>query len=132
VMSNVEILPSVALARRDEAAWSRVRSCMQRLPMAALGQSLPASERVTGVTVADLSVPAAGGVPSKGLRISVTVSVRGTRVPMYLDATVFAIGQTEVGLIAMGLAQPFPATTENQLYSLLVQRAQQDLTGAYA
>jgi hypothetical protein len=69
------------------------------------------------------SPPAPGMTGSFGLRFTATITLRGVRVPFYVDILGFADGPAEVTLSTFGLPQPFPATLEDQLFSLLVERA---------
>jgi hypothetical protein len=75
------------------------------------------------VTSREGSPPARGMTGSFGLRFTATVTLRGVRVPFYVDILGFADGPAEVTLSTFGLPQPFPATLEEQLFSLLVERA---------
>jgi hypothetical protein len=74
--------------------------------------------------------PAPGADRSVGARLAMVGTVRGVRLPLSIDMLGFTIGQTEVGLGAVAVAQQFPADLESQLYSTLVQRARQDLAQA--
>jgi len=69
------------------------------------------------------SPPARGMTGSFGLRFTATITLRGVRVPFYVDILGFADGPAEVTLSTFGLPQPFPATPEEQLFSLLLERA---------
>jgi hypothetical protein len=75
------------------------------------------------VTSKEGSPPARGMTGSFGLRFTATITLRGVRVPFYVDILGFADGPAEVSLSTFGLPQPFPATLEEQLFSLLVERA---------
>jgi hypothetical protein len=44
-------------------------------------------------------------------------------VPIYVDVLGFAIGRAEVALTAMSVTQPVPASTEQELLTLLLARA---------
>jgi predicted small lipoprotein YifL len=69
------------------------------------------------------SPPARGMTGSFGLRFTATIALRGVHVPFYVDILGFADGPAEVTLSTFGLPQPFPATLEEQLFSLLLERA---------
>ncbi len=75
------------------------------------------------VTTREGSPPAPGMTGSVGLRFTATITVRGVRIPFYLDILSFTDGVAEVTLSSFGLPQPFPSALEEQLFSLLVTRA---------
>jgi hypothetical protein len=60
---------------------------------------------------------------SFGWRVTATFDVRGIKVPIYLDFLGFIDGPSEVTLLSSGLLQPFPATVQQHLFSLLLSRA---------
>ena len=69
---------------------------------------------------------APGADASVGLRIVITLTPPSseTQIPIYLDILGFTLGPTGVSLSAMSVVQPEPATTEQQLLSLLLRRAE--------
>lgn len=69
------------------------------------------------------SPPAPGMTGSFGLRFTATITLRGIRLPFYVDILGFADGPAEVSLSTFGLPRPFPAALEERLFSLLVERA---------
>jgi hypothetical protein len=69
------------------------------------------------------SPPAPGMTGSFGLRFTATITLRGIRLPFYVDILGFADGPAEVSLSTFGLPRPFPAMLEERLFSLLVERA---------
>lgn len=75
------------------------------------------------VTTREGSPPAPGMTGSVGLRFTAAISVRGVKIPFYLDILSFTDGPAEVTLSSFGLPQPFPSALEEQLFSLLVTRA---------
>ena len=61
---------------------------------------------------------------SFGWRITATLTVAGKiDIPAYLDILGFVEGTAEVSLVTSGLGEPFPAVTEQHLFTLLVERA---------
>ena len=67
--------------------------------------------------------PAPGTSGSVGLRISTSITVRGVRIPYYLDILGFVYGPADVALFSSGLPVPLPAADEQQLFLSLLARA---------
>ncbi len=75
------------------------------------------------VSTKEGSPPAPGMTGSFGLRFTATIVVHRIPIPFYVDILGFADGPAEVSLSTFGLPRQFPATLEEQLFSLLVRRA---------
>jgi hypothetical protein len=79
------------------------------------------------VSIASGTPPAPGATGSFGWRISATISTtintHSIAIPFYFDILGFVDGQAEVSLMSSGVVEPFPAATEERLFSLLLERA---------
>jgi hypothetical protein len=125
VSSEVSIARSSAVAAKElaEIRTARVRECLSHY----LNLLFSASRfhgAVGPVSVAHGEPPAPGTTGTFGWRISATITLRSLRVPIYMDILGFAYGPAEVTLTSSGLIQPFPAAAQQQLFSLLVRRAE--------
>jgi hypothetical protein len=69
------------------------------------------------------SPPTPGTTGSFGLRISTPITLHHVSVPFYMDFLGFVYGPAEVTLASFSLPEPFPAATEERLFSLLLARA---------
>ncbi len=86
------------------------------------------SQHIHGASIGPVSTregapPAPGMTGSVGLRFTATITIRGIRIPFYLDILSFTDGPAEVSLSSFGLPRPLPSEMEEQLFSLLVTRA---------
>jgi len=127
VSSQVSVQPSAADAREGLQAIrsAHVRKCFSRYV-----QLLFAGEHVKGATPGPVSIqagvpPAPGTAGGFGWRITASFSVRGVKVPIYLDFLGFVDGPAEVTLLSSGLIRPFPAEVQQHLFALLLARAKQ-------
>jgi hypothetical protein len=124
--SSVEVLASPDAVRRV-LAFSQSKAgiaCFSRVLRRTLG-SEQAGVRIAGVRLAKLSVGAPGGQTAGGVRIAASVEVGGAHVavPLYLDALSFGYGPAEIDLFGTSFVQPVPERTEQQLLTLLRERA---------
>jgi hypothetical protein len=125
ISSQVTVMRTAALANKDLTAMrsGRMRACVSQY----LDQVFNA-EKHRGVTISPVSIahgspPAPGTSGSFGWRLSASISTRGLRIPFYMDILGFVHGATETSLYSSGIPEPFPAATEERLFSLLVKRA---------
>ena len=58
-----------------------------------------------------------------GWRVTVPVELHDIQVPFYLDILGFVDRTARVTLFSSGAIRPFPASVEQQLFSLLLNRA---------
>jgi hypothetical protein len=125
--SSVEVLASAAAVRGDlDYADSRAGiECYGKVLRNTLVRDQDERVHVQSVTLARLSLPAPSGQTSTGIRIEAHVGVSGTGVaiPVYLDALSFGYGPAEIDLFATSFVQPEPVKIEQQLLTLLWQRA---------
>jgi len=125
VSSSVSIAGSPLLASTEARAFAgrRLRACLARAFDGLMRAERPRGAQVGPVSVKYGSPPAPGASGSFGLRLTADVTVRSIPIPFYFDLLGFAYGRAEVTLFAIGLPAPFPATLEEELFSLLLRRA---------
>jgi hypothetical protein len=125
VSSEVSVAPSAAVAKSELTAirGARVRGCFSRY----LGQLFKGRKfggaSVSGVTIVSGTPPAPGTSGGFGWRVTVPVELHDIRVPFYLDILGFVDGPARVTLFSSGAIRPFPAAVQQQLFSLLLNRA---------
>ena len=125
VSSEVAVEPSAAQAAQGLTA---IRSAhVQRCFSSYLDQVFK-GEKFGGASVGPVTIqsgnpPAPGATGSFGWRVTATFTLRGVRVPIYLDFLGFVDGPAEITLMSSGLLQPFPAEIEQKLFTLLLTRA---------
>lgn len=125
VSSSVSVATSAAGSAVELKAMHSpgVRTCV-----AHYFELLLKSKKLGRVTVAPVSVaagspPAPGTSGSFGWRFSSGLEIRGIEIPFTLDILGFIDGPAEVTLESFDLPRPLPASTEERLFTLLVQRA---------
>jgi hypothetical protein len=125
VNSEVSVARTPALAAKELATVrsSHFRACLTQY----LDQLFKEQDR-PGTTVGPISIvqgtpPAPGAAGSFGWRITATITARGVKLPFYQDMLGFVYGSAEISLVSSGALRPFPATVEQQLFSLLLERA---------
>jgi hypothetical protein len=126
--SEVTVLQSPALAARQLALVksARTRACVSRYFNLLISGLKTPGAKVGKATLTTGTPSAPGTVGSFGWRLTTTITVvkSGAKVPFYLDILGFVQGPAEVTLLTSGLPEPFPASGELGLFSLLVKRAQ--------
>jgi hypothetical protein len=125
VSSEVSVARAPAMAARElmGVRSARVRGCVSRY-LEALLKASSVHGAVGPVSIAHGEPPAPGTTGTFGWRISLAITVRGIRVPFYMDILGFVYGPAEVTLMSSSVLVPFPAAAQQQLFSLLVRRAQ--------
>jgi hypothetical protein len=125
VSSEVTVARTPALAAKELAAFrsGHLQGCLSHY-----FNRLVRSQDLRGASVGPVSArhgspPAPGTDGGFGLRFVVTVTLRGIKIPFYIDILGFVDGSAEVSLLSTGLPEPLPATAEEQLFTLLVERA---------
>jgi hypothetical protein len=127
ISSSVVVLPDERAARADfsYASSKAGLECYAKV----LGKSLT-NQAGTGVQVGRvrlrrMQLQGPQTTPSTGIRISARVSAAtgGLSVPLYIDAVGFLYGPAEIEIYATSFVQPEPQRTEQQLLTLLDQRA---------
>jgi hypothetical protein len=125
VQSGVTVEQTSALAAKELAA---VRSARGRECFLHYLNQLFKGQKYRGANIGSASIssgtpPAPGTAGSFGWHISTTITLRGVRIPFYMDILGFVYGPAEVTLLDFAVPEPFPAATEQRLFSLLVERA---------
>ncbi len=124
--SSVTVVAHPFEAEREIMAVRRFgrRSCLARLlRRRLLGENLGRA-RFRGLRISVLRPRVGGATASAGLRIELMLlTARGRSIPLYTDELAFALGSAEIQLAAFSIAQPVASTTEQELLSLLSQRA---------
>lgn len=125
VQSEVTVVRTAALAAKELAVirGSRTRACVSHEFDLLLKVQKYRGATISPVSVVQSTPSAPGAEGSFAWRISVTITVRGLRLPFYVDILGFAYGPAEVSLFTTSFPRSFPAATEQRLFSLLVDRA---------
>ncbi len=84
----------------------------------------PPSFSIRGVTVSQGVPPAPGSSGGFAWRIRADVALKGVLAPFYFDILGFVYRQADVRLESTGLLVPFPAAAQEELFSLLLRRAE--------
>jgi hypothetical protein len=125
VSSAVTIVPTPAQAEAELKAirGEHTRACLTRFMGELLSSETHggASARLVSISKATPSAPGTSG--TFAWRIVGELTLRGLRVPFYIELVGFSQGQDEVELFSFGLPVPFPAAAEQELFELLVGRA---------
>jgi hypothetical protein len=126
VSSQVTVDQSAALAKAELARFAspRLRSCLSRYFAELLTGLTIHGTRVSGVSTRYGSPPAPGTSGSFGLRVTGKLDFHSVQIPFYLDYLGFVHDSAAVSLRSIGTPVPFPAREEEQLFSLLVERAE--------
>jgi hypothetical protein len=125
LQSGITIEPTPALAAKELAAVrsERGRTCiLHYVTLLFKGQKYEGAS-VGHVSISSGSPSAPGTTGGFGLRIITTITLRHIKIPFYMDFFGFVYGPAEVMLRSFSLPEPFPITTEERLFSLLLQRA---------
>ena len=127
ISSSTEVLASAAAVQSNLAylrSTAGVR-CYSKVLKAGLGREAGGGLRLLGLRIGRVDVAGAGGQGGEGLRIEAAVGLTGTSgvVQVFIDAVSFAYGPAEIDLYATSFVQPEPTRTEQQLLTLLRERA---------
>lgn len=131
IRSDVEVMPSAALAEQNNASnrSQRALACAKRLFPLKLAGKDGSRVHYGPVTVTRLPYPLAGVPGGFGYRIAVAIlgvpsTIEPTQPHLYIDAFAFLSGPAEVALITTTFPQPVAEETESRLRSLLHSRAE--------
>jgi hypothetical protein len=131
IYSNVEVMPTVALAAQNNAAnrSQRALSCAARFIPQLLGKSSGTRVHYGPVTITRLPSPLPGVRGSFGFRIAIAIlgvpaAIEPTTPHLYFDSLGFLSGEAEVALIAVAFPQPVSEEVDARLMSLLHSRAE--------
>ena len=132
IYSNVEVMPTVALAAQNNAAnrSQRALSCAARFIPQLLGKSSGTRVHYGPVTITRLPSPLPGIRGSFGFRIAIAIlgvpaAIEPTTPHLYFDSFGFLSGRAEVALIAVAFPQPVSEEVDARLISLLHSRAEE-------
>ena len=125
VSSSVSVATSAAGAAGELKAMHApgVRACVAHYFELILKSKKLGHVTVAPVSIAAGSPPAPGTSGSFGWRFRSGLGIRGIEIPFSLDILGFIDGPAEVTLESFDLPRPLPASTEERLFTLLVQRA---------
>jgi hypothetical protein len=125
VESSVTVERSVAIATKElEAIHNpRTRSCFTNYFKGLFSAPTYKGATIGPVKLESGTPPASGTSGSFGWRLRTSLTVHSVPIPIELDILGFVEGPSEVTLTSFGLAVPFPAPTEQQLFLLLLSRA---------
>jgi hypothetical protein len=128
---DLSVSSAVSVARTSAAAADEIAEFRSRHVQACLSHYLDLlfkgkqykRSTVGPVSIASGTPPAPGTTGGFGWRITVTVTAHGVKIPLYFDILGFVDGQAAVTLSSTGFVAPFPASIQQQLYLLLLNRA---------
>jgi hypothetical protein len=125
VSSEVSVArtPAIAASGLSALRGAHVRSCFSHFL-----DLLLKDQRFGGATAGPVSIqsgtpPAPGTTGGFGWRVTATFAVQHITVHLYLDLLGFVDGPAQVTLFSSGILRPFPAAVQQQLFSLLLNRA---------
>lgn len=124
--SEVTVVPTPQVAAHQLAIIrsGRARACLAHfLNLLFHGDAVKGKASVSPVHIAEGTPPAPGADGSFAWRVTTTITAQRTPVKIYLDIFGFIRGRAEVQLLTASFIQPFPARMEEQLFSLLLERA---------
>ncbi len=125
VSSDVSVGRGSGAARLELKLLRSVRSraCLSRYVGQLLVGKPGGLAAVKKIAIAQGQPPAPGTSGGYGWRITATLAAGRIDVPLYMDILGFVDGPADVTLISTGFPVPFPASEEERLFSLLVERA---------
>lgn len=125
VSSSVSIMASPAQAAGELKAIrsDRARVCLTSFMRELLAKQAKggASAKLVSISLGTPSAPGASG--TFAWRVTANFTLHEVKIPFYIEMVGFVHGQDEVQLLSFGLPVPFPAGAEQELFSLLVARA---------
>jgi hypothetical protein len=128
VSSEVTVVKTPALAAHALALVKKAstRACVSRYFNLLVSGLKTSGAKIGKVKLTTATPPAPGTGGSFGWRLStiITAKENGAQIPFFLDILGFINGRAAVTLLTSGLPQPFPASGELGLFSLLVKRTQ--------
>jgi hypothetical protein len=125
VNSEVSVARTPALAAKELATIrsGHFRACLTKYLNLLFGEQDRPGTSVGPISIVQGTPPAPGASGSFGWRITATITARGVKLPFFQDMLGFVYGSAEVSLVSSGALRPFPAAVEQQLFSLLLERA---------
>jgi hypothetical protein len=133
IVSNVEVMPTTALAAKKNAAEQSARaiSCAESLLLPKLNALSGSRVHFGHATITHLPDPLPGVEGVVGLRIAapilgVPTAIEPGQPTFYIDAFAFLSGPAEVSLAVTAFPDPTSEETEKRLLDLLHSRAVAD------
>ncbi len=125
VSSTVTIVatPAQAAAELKAIRSAHARVCLTSFMREVLAKQAQGGASAKLVSISSGTPSAAGTSGTFAWRITGAFTLHEVKVPFYIELVGFAHGQDEVQLLSFGLPVPFPASAEQELFSLLVARA---------
>lgn len=125
VQSEVSIVgtPQQAISGLAVIRSNHTRACLSHYLDLLLKSQKYHGATVSPVTISQSTPPAAGAAGSFAWRITTTITLHKVTIPVSFDILGFVYGPAEVSLFTFGVPRPFPASTEERLFSLLLTRA---------
>ena len=125
VGSDVRAIPTAGMVRTDLVAnkGPKAQQCFSQFASSLVSQSVGPSVHIISLATQDLSASAPGTEGAFGYRFVVNATLQGKPLTVDIDILGFPQGNYEVELDAFAIGQAFPSATEQQLFSLLVNRA---------
>jgi hypothetical protein len=127
ISSSVTVLDNAHSVERDlaYAATTAGLKCYRDVLTRSLKAEADPNIKLLGVAVAPLRVSIAGAGRAEGIRIVARVGVPGPGVVLrlFVDAITLPYGPAELDLFGTSFVQPVPERTEEELLTLLHQRA---------
>jgi hypothetical protein len=127
---TVQRTPALAASELEAIRGPHVRACLTHYLDLLLAGRRTGRRGSTPVSIFQGTPPAAGATGSFAFRIHTSILARGTAIPIYFDILGFVVGPVQVTLFSDGVPRPFPAASEEKLFSLLLSRAKTHATHA--
>ena len=125
VSSEIEVVASSKEAAQELAAVrsSRARACLSHYLGLLFNTLKLKGIAVSQPEISSISAPLPATPLSVGYRITAVFTIKSIKIPFTIDIFGFLHGPALITLFTTGLPEPFPATSEQRLFGVLVQRA---------
>jgi hypothetical protein len=125
MQSSVEVQETPALAQQDLRAIrsERGKTCFSQFLDKQLGGKSSSGATIGHATVTEGTPPASSADGGFALHVSLNIEYQGIKVPTSVEILGFISGSTEVLLFGIGVEETIPASIQQHLYGVLVQRA---------
>jgi hypothetical protein len=125
VSSSVTVVSTPAQAVAEETAirGDHARVCLTRYMRELLARQTQGGAAARLVSIVSATPSAAGTSGTFAWRITGELTLHEVKVRFYIELVGFARDREDVELLSFGLPIPFPASAEQELFSLLLARA---------
>jgi hypothetical protein len=120
---SVDRTAASAAAELATIRQERVRRCFSNYLDLLLATQRRGAAKLSPVSIAGGTPPAAGANGSFGWRVVASFTVQNVKLSLYVDILGFVVGPARVTLVSSGLLRPLPALVQQRLFSLLLARA---------